>query len=155
MVQFIPSGSPNLPTRQLLVTWVVKAWDMVPAELVRNSLTACGYLTNDMLVTTNKTTIVPYSSKQTITLLERICVPDSRTNFDSIECDADTHFHSMIMIVLTSFNLILIKLILQIHCNKFYTSSRIICTITTCFGCDFLSVARKWKCLWKCKWTQN
>ena len=65
---------------------------MVPAELVRKSWTACGYPPEDMLGTTNETTIVPYSPEKTSTLVEIICGPDSRTNFDSIECDSDTHF---------------------------------------------------------------
>ena len=35
--------NPQAPSRQLLATWVVQAWDMIPEELVRKSWTACGY----------------------------------------------------------------------------------------------------------------
>ena len=50
-------------------------------------------------------------------------------------------FLSLMMIVLTRLNLILIKLILQIHCIKFYAHSRIICTIPTYIRYDLLSDA--------------
>ena len=75
-VQFLPSGNPEPHTRQLLATWVLKAWDMVPVELARNPWTAHGYPQKDMLGTTDKKTIVPYSPEQTSTLVERICGPD-------------------------------------------------------------------------------
>ena len=48
---------------------------------------------------------------------------------------------SLMMIMLTSLNLILIKLILQIHCITCYTHSRIICTIPTYLRYYFLSIA--------------
>ena len=56
VVQFLSSGNPKLPTRQILATWVVKDWCMVPVELLRNYLTACGYPPKDILGTTNETT---------------------------------------------------------------------------------------------------
>ena len=31
------TGNPQLPSRQLLSTWVVKAWDLIPEELARKS----------------------------------------------------------------------------------------------------------------------
>ena len=68
-VQFIPSGHPKLSTRQIIVIWVLKDWDMVLAELVRKSWTACSYHPEVIIGTTNKTTIVPYSTKQTSTLV--------------------------------------------------------------------------------------
>ena len=92
IVQFIPSANPKPPTRQLFATWVVNDWDMVMAELVRNSWTACGYPPEDTLGTTNETIIVPCSPKQTSNLVKRICVPDLLTKFYSIECDSDHHF---------------------------------------------------------------
>ena len=48
-VKFIPSGNPEPPTRHILVTWVVKAWDMVSEELVRKYSTSCGCPPEDML----------------------------------------------------------------------------------------------------------
>ena len=65
---------------------------MFPEELVRKSWNECGYPPEDMLGKTNETKIVPYSSEQTRILVEIICGPESRTNFDRIECGADPHF---------------------------------------------------------------
>ena len=83
-LQFIPSGNPKPPTRQLLATWVVKAWDVVQAEILIKSWTECGYPPDYMIGTTNKATIFTYSPKQISTLVKIICGPNSRTNFDSI-----------------------------------------------------------------------
>ena len=52
-VQFLPSSIPNPPTRQLLMTRVAKAWEMVKVELVRKCWTACGYPPEDMPGTNN------------------------------------------------------------------------------------------------------
>ena len=37
------TGAPIAPTRQLLFTWIVEAWEKFPEELVRKSWTACVY----------------------------------------------------------------------------------------------------------------
>ena len=66
MAQFLPYVNPKPPTRQLLETWVVKTWDTVLEEIVRKFWTACGYPLGDMLGTTNKITIFPYSPEQDI-----------------------------------------------------------------------------------------
>ena len=65
--QFLLSGNIKLPIRQLLVIWVKKAWKIVPVKLVIFSWTTCGYPSEDMIGTTNKTTIVPYSPEHTST----------------------------------------------------------------------------------------
>ena len=65
---------------------------MFPEELVRKSWTESGYPPKDMLGTTNETTIVIYIPEQTITLEGETCGPNSHTNFDIIEFDADPQF---------------------------------------------------------------
>jgi hypothetical protein len=85
-------GSPKPPSRQLLATWAVKAWDMIPEELVRKSWTACGYDEEDKLCCENETAIVAFSNAEVGTMVERICGGDARTNFESIEFDADPFF---------------------------------------------------------------
>jgi hypothetical protein len=42
-------GNPKPPSRQLLATWVVKAWEKIPEQLVRKAWTACGYQTEEQL----------------------------------------------------------------------------------------------------------
>ena len=60
---------------------------MFPEELVRKSWTESGYPPKDMLGTTNETTIFHIAPNKLALYWK-----DSRTNFDSIECDTDPHF---------------------------------------------------------------
>ena len=39
------TGSPYAPSRQLITSWIVQAWDRVPEELCAKAWTACGYKT--------------------------------------------------------------------------------------------------------------
>jgi len=48
------TGNPQPPSRQQLATWVVKAWDLIPEELVRKSWTACGYKQEQDLTCSNE-----------------------------------------------------------------------------------------------------
>ena len=68
----VNNGSPKAPTRHLLDTWVVQAWDMIPAELVRKSWTACGYPNEDEITGTNEGAVVAYTGEQVGSLMEHL-----------------------------------------------------------------------------------
>ena len=57
------TGNPQAPSRQLLSTWVVKAWDLIPEELVRKSWTACDYKSEKDLSCSNEGTTVVFSNE--------------------------------------------------------------------------------------------
>ena len=86
------TGNPLAPSRQLLSTWVVKAWSMIPEELVRRSWTACGYKSEQDLICSNEGTMVVYDDKQVGAMVEEICGANVRTNFEDVECGPDP-FH--------------------------------------------------------------
>ena len=88
----IHNGGPKPPSRQLLATWVVKAWKKVPRELVKKAWTACGYPSEAELGDPNVSTIVPYSPLQLSGLVEEICDEDIRGAFDRVEEDANPFF---------------------------------------------------------------
>ena len=52
------SGNPTPPSRQLLSTWVVEAWEEIPEELVKKSWTACGYPQGKDVTANNANAIV-------------------------------------------------------------------------------------------------
>ena len=66
------NGSTKAPTRQLFATWVVQAWDMNPADLVRRSWTACGYPNEDEITGANEGAVVAYTGEQVESLVERL-----------------------------------------------------------------------------------
>ena len=43
------TGAHKEPTRQLLSSWVVKYWNLVPEDLIKNYWTNCGYTPEDEL----------------------------------------------------------------------------------------------------------
>lgn len=43
------NGNMRYPSRQLLAQWIVKAWDLIPEELVCKAWTACGYTPQEAL----------------------------------------------------------------------------------------------------------
>ena len=74
--------APIAPTRQLLSTWIVEAWEKVPEELVRKSLTACGYIPEDQINASNEDAIIFYSAAKVGTLVEKLCGEDAHTTFE-------------------------------------------------------------------------
>ena len=85
-------GRPQAPTRQLLATWVVEAWDMVPREIVQKAWTACGYPNEASLGDPSVTALAPYTPDELGSLVEKLCGENVRTHFDNVECDADPPF---------------------------------------------------------------
>ena len=83
------AGNPQAPSRQLLSTWVVKALDMIPEELVRKSWTACGYKSEKDLSCSNYGTMVVFSDEQVGSMVEDICGEAVRANFEDAECWPD------------------------------------------------------------------
>ena len=74
--------APIAPTRQILFTWVVEAWESFPEELVRKSWTACVYIPEDEINASNEYAIIPYSTAKVGALVEKICGEDTHTNFE-------------------------------------------------------------------------
>jgi hypothetical protein len=83
------TGNPQSPSRQLLATWIVRAWDLIPEELVRKSWTACGYKSEKNLSCSNGGTMVVFTDEQVGTMVEEICGEAVRTNFEDVECGPD------------------------------------------------------------------
>ena len=88
------SGNPTPPSRQLLSTWVVEAWEKIPEELVNKSWTACGYPQEKDVTTNNANAMVVWSEKDIGAMVEALCGTEIRTNFDDVECGPDEHFPS-------------------------------------------------------------
>ena len=65
------TGAPIAPTRQLLFTWIVEAWEKFPEELVRKSWTACVYIHEDEINASNEDAIIPYSATKVGALVEK------------------------------------------------------------------------------------
>jgi len=86
------TGNPLSPSRQLLSTWIVMAWAMIPEELVRQSWTGCGYKSEQDLVSSNEGTIVVYDDREVGTMVEEICGATVCTNFEDETCGPDP-FH--------------------------------------------------------------
>jgi len=68
----MPNGSPKAPSRQLLFTWVVEAWEKIPEELVKKSWTACGYPSEKDLTCSNEDAIVVFSNEEIGTMVENL-----------------------------------------------------------------------------------
>ena len=83
------TGNPQAPSRQLLATWVVKAWDLIPEELVRKSWTACGYKSEKDLSCSNEGTMVILYEEHVDPMVEDICGEVVRTNFEDAGCGTD------------------------------------------------------------------
>ncbi len=89
-------GCPTYPSRQLLATWVVESWDMIPAEeLVRKAWTSCGYPSESELVGSNGTAIVPFREDNEIAAeIEKICGKNARSHFENEEYEDTDPFPS-------------------------------------------------------------
>ena len=63
------------PSRQLLATWTVKAWEKVPEELVRKSFTVWGYRTKEEIANVNRSSIdiVTYKNRTAAKARRRSC----------------------------------------------------------------------------------
>ena len=69
------SGNPTPPSRQLLSTWVVEAWEKIPEELVNKSWTACRYPQEKDVTTNNANAMVVWSEKDIGAMAEALCGP--------------------------------------------------------------------------------
>jgi hypothetical protein len=78
-------GNPKPPSRQLLSIWVVQAWEMIPAELVRKSWTACGYPSENELTFDDQGQIVVWNDSLVGDMIKKICGQDARDHFEDIE----------------------------------------------------------------------
>lgn len=91
----MPNGSPKAPSRQLLSTWVVEAWEKIPEELVKKSWTACGYPSEKDLTCSNEDAIVVFSNEEIGAMVENLCGPGIRSNFEDEDlCGPDPSFPS-------------------------------------------------------------
>ena len=69
-------GAPYPPSRQLITTWIVEAWDRVPEELCTNAWTTCSYKTKNELGRDKDIIVVPYSDDQCRELVRKLCRDD-------------------------------------------------------------------------------
>eukprot|EP00957_Ditylum_brightwellii_P109207 8330360-Ditylum_brightwellii.AAC.1 len=70
-------GTPKPPSCQLLTTWVVKAWEIIPVELVKKAWTACGYETKEQLCSNALGQIVGWEHNEVVKNLNAICGEDA------------------------------------------------------------------------------
>jgi len=68
----------------LLATWIVKAWDLIPEELVRKSWTACGYKSEKHRSCPNGGTMVVFTDKQVGMMVEELCGEVVRSDFEDV-----------------------------------------------------------------------
>ena len=82
------------PSRQLLATWTVEAWEKVPEELVRKSFTVCGYKTKEEIANANRSSsdIVTYEKEQLRKLVEEVAGSEALTLYDDPENEAEDEF---------------------------------------------------------------
>lgn len=85
-------GNPKPPSRQLLATWVVKAWEKIPEQLVRKAWTACGYQTEEQLCSKTLGQMVVWDENAIIKNLAEICGDDAVTHYRSEENDDEMGF---------------------------------------------------------------
>ena len=62
-----------MPSRQLLPTWVVDAWDLISEKLVKKSWTACGDKSEKDTSRSNGGNVVVFSNEQVGSVVEEIC----------------------------------------------------------------------------------
>ena len=75
------TGHPLDPSRQLLVQWIVKAWDKVPKEPVRKSWEVYGYKSTEDMSNEEETAsvaVIDYSQEQLGTMIDNISGYDAR-----------------------------------------------------------------------------
>ena len=61
---------------------------------MQKSWTACGYPQENDLRCNNEKSVVVWTDKEIGTMVEQLCGPEVRTNFDDVECGPDEHFPS-------------------------------------------------------------
>ena len=83
------TGNPPAPSRQLRALWVVPAWELIPAEWVRKSGTACGDKSEKHLRRSPAGTMVVFADAQVGTLVEEICGEALRSNCEDMERGPD------------------------------------------------------------------
>jgi hypothetical protein len=75
-----------------LATWVVKAWEKIPEQLVRKAWTACGYQTEEQLCCKTLGQMVVWDEDAIIKNLAEICGDDAVTHYRSEENDDEMEF---------------------------------------------------------------
>ena len=85
-------GNPKPPSRQLLATWVVKAWEKIPEQLVRKAWIACGYQTEEQLCSKTLGQMVVWDENAIMKNLAEICGDDAVTHYRSEENDDEMGF---------------------------------------------------------------
>ena len=87
-------GHPKAPSRQLLATWAVEAWNMVPEELVRKSWTVCQYKSTEEIANENASSsaIVEYDEEKLRQIVEHAAGIDALTLYDDPENAAEDEF---------------------------------------------------------------
>ena len=76
------TGAPIAPTRKILSTWILKAWEKVPEYLVRKSWTACVYIPEYKINASNEDAIITYSAAKVGNLVGKLCGENYCTNFE-------------------------------------------------------------------------
>ena len=89
------TGAPIAPTRQLLFTWIVEAWEKFPEQLVRKSWTACVYIPEDEINASNEDAIIPYSEAKVGSLVEKICGEYAHTNFEDEVASRQSYYQGV------------------------------------------------------------
>ena len=81
-------GQPISPTRQICPTWVGKAWNKVPEELVRKFWGVCGYKNIDDFQNVQGSinqSIAEFDGSRIVQIMESDGVPESITSLDDPE----------------------------------------------------------------------
>ena len=87
------TGAPYPPSRQLIASWIVEAWERVPEELCAKVWIACGYKTRKELEGDNETALVPWGKDKVGELATKLCGDDIFANsVDEADVGADPMF---------------------------------------------------------------
>ena len=87
-------GHPKAPSRQLLATWAVEAWEKVPEELVQKSWTVCQYKSVEEIANenTDSRAVVEYDEAMLQQIVERGAGADALTLYNDPENAAEDEF---------------------------------------------------------------
>jgi hypothetical protein len=86
------TGHPCAPSRQLLVQWVVQAWEKIPTDLIKKAWTVSGYKKFSDLEASNTGDIVQYSPQELGTIIENLTDDNFVMAFQDEMNDPDPEF---------------------------------------------------------------
>ena len=89
------TGHPCAPSRQLLVQWVVQAWEKIPTDLIKKAWTVSGYKKFSDLEASNTGDIVQYSPQELGTIIENLADDNFVKAFQDEMNDPDPEFPFM------------------------------------------------------------